>query len=1127
MAITLSVGDYVIPNQVYVQKTLVTSVNTKQKQQTLLVLQTLIGVSCRITLIGTLALPARAFIRVLPTDTNHPYYNGGIGKNIYFATQAELCAAFELSNSYIADKCFVKVLNTSGVAISKNDLVYQTGFDASMQLATIALASAAVEATSVVLGAAAEDIGIGAMGSVLTDGSFQADTSSFTINEQVYLSDTLGQISATSGTLLVTVGRVLSVSVTGSIAFAGNITSGGGVSGTDVVIKPSPVQSTFANPVTNAAIGTTEPGLPVPLATGRTSLAHGQGSYTAPFASSSIAWGRYCTTNYYSSFNLGINQYTDSGNTMIVGFGQNTNQSGYGGQHFMLGVFNYLDAPGQRINMHGYANTVNESTSAVLPPGAFSNGNHRIQGAFNTVSYGQQVEINGFSNTTHSVSTAQVLGSGNTLGSGTGQAVGIAPGNALSSGGNRGNMFRFGSSGQVFANQVLAGGFYGRFFGDNSLGWGSNVQNWGQSTINVGQENRTYGAYAVGLGIYNQVGSVGARRGGFLAQVSNTNPSAGGQYGMAGAREFSGGVGLGLANRVSGVQGFSQGAFGSAPRSWQRVWTSNRQPASDATLFPGTDSPFFSGGVLAIEGTHGAAQTSRLVLWDTTTDATPKNVAAVYLEEDKTYCFETKVLSRNRDDDGESHALSGSVLASRAATILTHGAVTSGPFTVGERIVGDTTQVLRISHLQTGTFTPTETVEGPQRVSIDPDTYGFELGPMFNNGNSQPFGSFEEDYYETDTLLDHSGVTGTFNFDYLAGTSPPGPTGTGSGNPEGVTQAVSGAKGYIRALGQYFSIGSVSGTFVSEETITGGTSGAQGILYRENGSTMWVVQTSKQLSLTGTFQNGETVTGSVNSATAVLGSAPTEFVAINRVTVATFVTSQTVTGDISGATLTTTSGSTGGVRGFAPNLGDDFVGFLKSTITGTFTTGEWLESDISQLEDFQDQIRPPRGTRVQLTSGQSDGDSATLASVDPLGTLSITGLVAGASGNEWFRGVTVEGQTSGAWVRIEDAPAPAHTVIRRDNGGTLDVRESFGLFQNGETVTGDTSGASTTLSLAPTVASAVLTGTASLATVAKEGSDATSAQYVASGTSISIEATGVAAETVNWLSDIKFPELLG
>jgi hypothetical protein len=250
-------------------------------------------------------------------------------------------------------------------------------------------------------------------------------------------------------------------------------------------------------------------------------------------------------------------------------------------------------------------------------------------------------------------------------------------------------------------------------------------------------------------------------------------------------------------------------------------------------------------------------------------------------------------------------------------------------------------------------------------------------------------------------------------------------------------------------------------------------------------------------------------------------------VAVNRVTVAAFVTGQAVVGDQSGASLTTTSGPTGGARGFAPNLWDNYIGFLKSTITGTFSAGEWLESDVSQLEDFQDQIRPPRGVRVQLTSGQSDGDSATLASVDPLGTLSITGLVAGAAGNEWFRGVTVEGQTSGAWVRIEDAPAPAHAVIKRDNGGTLDVRESFGSFQNGEMITGNTSGAQAVLSLAPIVANAVLSGTASLATTAKEGVDATSAQFVASGTSIGIEATGVAAETINWLSDIKFPELLG
>jgi hypothetical protein len=224
--INFAAGDRVIPNEGYALKTFSKATKTRTRIKALHTLEALIDTPSRVTAVGSTTFPVRSFIRVVPNDTSHVHYNDGLGVVLFFHTSSELNACFELSNSYLSDKCYLQVLNNSGVPISKNDLVYQTGFDTTTQLATVALASADAETTSVFLGAAMEDIADTATGTILTSGSFQYDTSSFSINDKVYLGSA-GAISATAGTIEVTVGTVLSSSTTGSITISSSVQSGG------------------------------------------------------------------------------------------------------------------------------------------------------------------------------------------------------------------------------------------------------------------------------------------------------------------------------------------------------------------------------------------------------------------------------------------------------------------------------------------------------------------------------------------------------------------------------------------------------------------------------------------------------------------------------------------------------------------------------------------------------------------------------------------------------------------------------------------------------------------------------------------------------------------------------------
>jgi len=112
----------------------------------------------------------------------------------------------------------VAALNNSGLPILQGQVVYQTGFSNPQLVPTIALASATTISTSVVFGIADNNILDGSIGSVtIADDFSPIDTSSFLVNDVVYLSDTLGGISTVPGTVESIIGRASIIDVLGCI----------------------------------------------------------------------------------------------------------------------------------------------------------------------------------------------------------------------------------------------------------------------------------------------------------------------------------------------------------------------------------------------------------------------------------------------------------------------------------------------------------------------------------------------------------------------------------------------------------------------------------------------------------------------------------------------------------------------------------------------------------------------------------------------------------------------------------------------------------------------------------------------------------------------------------------------
>lgn len=229
MTINFSIGDYVIANQAFVNKTTALSAVTKQ------VLGYMGDSPALVQNTGTTS-GNQSFIKLLTTNKSSPVYHSGNGVTLYFDSETILNSSLESSTAFLADLSTVVALNNTGSTLIKGNLVRQTGFDATEQKPIVALASASSSSTAVVLGVAMTDIADGQTGPILVSGSFQANTSGFTLNAAAYLSDTAGQISDSAGTTTVIVGRILSVGTSGTVSFSSQVATNvgsGSSSGSD------------------------------------------------------------------------------------------------------------------------------------------------------------------------------------------------------------------------------------------------------------------------------------------------------------------------------------------------------------------------------------------------------------------------------------------------------------------------------------------------------------------------------------------------------------------------------------------------------------------------------------------------------------------------------------------------------------------------------------------------------------------------------------------------------------------------------------------------------------------------------------------------------------------------------
>jgi hypothetical protein len=675
MATNFSIGDDVIPNQAYIEQTLSKRASTPQQKQTVATLQGLIGIPCEITAIDQTPNLVR-FVKLLPSDTTIPAYKNGLGVVVYFSSDTVCNNSLEKSTAYLKDKCFTKVLNSSGSPITKLQLLRQVGFDSTMQLPTVGLADATTVANAVVLGVAMEDIADGAMGTVLTDGSYQADTSSYAIGAQVYVSDTPGAISSTAGTEDAICGRVLEVATDGTISFFSTLTGGGSGAAAG--------GGFFTDGTgTDAAIGK---GATAPTAAGANSFAHGDNS--SANSNNSFAAGQDCVVNSSSinTFTQGFNcrnavvgsyDCFAQGNNVMVGpsgFSQGTNVLNYGSwTTFAQGYSMYIESYGAYNTFgtlaQGYNQTVTNST-AVLTQGYVnsitSNSNVNtirnalVQGENNTIYATSDVSgifIQGKTNNiNNSHSFAQ--GESNTIDrlsprsfiQGLNNDIGIY--NTAGAPNPRGseNSFVQGYNNRVFRDspQTFAQGKDNQIGGYTTFGQGRNnymhaYASFVQGGTNIGGHSGDP-AYLFLQGGYNTIsgymGSTfvqggsnniyGPSSGGSLSREANFIQGFDNTFGASSSTSPTVCFIQGRDNNVSSAidRAFGQGRFVKITRDDQKTWGSNRS-------------------VL------GAAQSSKIVKHLQTTSASQTTIITLDLEEDKAYSIKGNIAARNTTTNAE------------------------------------------------------------------------------------------------------------------------------------------------------------------------------------------------------------------------------------------------------------------------------------------------------------------------------------------------------------------------------------------------------------------------------------------------------------------------------------------
>jgi len=220
MSINFSVSDIVVVSVSYVDITLkkVVTIVAKTAVATLGVLN-----KTPATVVETGISLGRSYLRVVPIDTGHTFYNGGVGINVLFDNDTQLNNSFELSNAFFCDYLGKKVFNDTGSTLPKGSAVFQSGFNIAGQLPEVSLASAAGASTAFFFGFLEETIANQGCGSCLVGGSLVADTSGMVQNDSVYLSNTPGgfNLTSTPGGISVILGQVSDVGSSGSFRING------------------------------------------------------------------------------------------------------------------------------------------------------------------------------------------------------------------------------------------------------------------------------------------------------------------------------------------------------------------------------------------------------------------------------------------------------------------------------------------------------------------------------------------------------------------------------------------------------------------------------------------------------------------------------------------------------------------------------------------------------------------------------------------------------------------------------------------------------------------------------------------------------------------------------------------
>lgn len=233
MAIDFTIGDNVVVNNAYVVVSLAAS-NSLVLRNAVSSLGLIGSGVATVAAVGNYATGSQilSYIRLVPLNTGIQAYNNGSGIIVYFENDNQLNNSLELSTAFFPDVNTQRVFNATGSPLTKGSLVYNTGFDITQQLATVDLASAANANTAFFFGILLEDIAASSSGACLTQGAYQGlDTSSGSINQILYLSDTPGEFSLSAGSNTAIIGRIQVVGTEGTIFLAGEFPLGQGGGG--------------------------------------------------------------------------------------------------------------------------------------------------------------------------------------------------------------------------------------------------------------------------------------------------------------------------------------------------------------------------------------------------------------------------------------------------------------------------------------------------------------------------------------------------------------------------------------------------------------------------------------------------------------------------------------------------------------------------------------------------------------------------------------------------------------------------------------------------------------------------------------------------------------------------------